>query len=72
MNRGTAQAGTFEVCVQSCKKCSTFLRAKFPKFSNLPQNVVKSGFPTEEQNESLFFQKEGMIAGIDHQFFLLC
>ena len=30
---------------QSCKKCSTFLRAKFPKFSNLPQNVVKSGFP---------------------------
>ena len=30
---------------QSCKKRSTFLRAKFSKFANLPQNVVKLAFP---------------------------
>ena len=29
---------------QSCKKRSNFLRAKFSKVANLPQNVVKLGF----------------------------
>ena len=30
--------------IQSCKKRSNFLRAKFSKVANLPQNVVKLGF----------------------------
>ena len=51
---------------QSCKKRLTFLREKFPKFANLPQNVVKLPFPTEDEMNHYFFQKEGMISGTDH------
>ena len=59
---------------QSCQKRSTFLRKKFPKFANFPQKKVGL-FPTEDENESLFFQKEGMISRIDYHllfFYVIC